>query len=223
MKVIIVEDDLIVADHLKMMLKRNEVNVIGIIDNVKEAIASTNLSPDLYFIDIRLDGKETGIDLGIYLSETNIPFIYLTANNEVAMMKSAAQTKPFAYITKPYKENDIIAMLEIYKAQFSKSIEVKTQYGKKQVKLNDILYFEAEGSYVKIVTLSTYYTERGTLTEFEDKFGQQFSRAHRSFLVNNDKIEQFNSLELYINGKAIPVSRGYKSNIETILKNKASI
>ncbi|MFT6167303.1 MAG: DNA-binding LytR/AlgR family response regulator [Vicingaceae bacterium] len=210
MKVIIVEEDFIVADHFKMILEKHGVTVLEVVDSAEEAIANIEPDADLYFVDIRLRGKLTGLDLAVELRKKGINFIYVTANNEIATVKKATQTLPNGYITKPYKESDIVAMLEIYKAENAQVMEIRTKHGKKQIKLSDILYLEADGSYVKVVTLKEEYIEIGTLTEIEEEYNSYFTRVHRSFLVNTDKIEEYNSKEVYIHGKAIPISRSYK-------------
>jgi DNA-binding LytR/AlgR family response regulator len=217
MNVIIVEDDFIVADHLRLILEKYQVNVIGILDNVDEVIQNTQLNPDLYFVDIRLAGEKTGIDLGIHLNKIKQPFVYLTANNEIPTVKQAALTKPLAYITKPYKESDIVGLLEIFKTNNQKSIQIKTSYGKKLIDQSSILYLEASGSYVKIVTSNSTYTERASLSLYEEELGDQFIRIHRSFIINKTYIEQYNSISVYINNTEIPISRSYKDVLKDLM------
>lgn len=211
MKVIIIEDDYIVADHLRMILKENGVEVLNILDHVEDAIKSIKLQPDLYFVDIRLLGDKSGIDFGYVLKEKNIPFVYLTANNELETLKKAADSQPLSYITKPYSEIDIVAFLEIYKSKISPTYEVKTSYGKKMIKISEILYFEADGSNVLIVTRNNKYLERNTITDLEKQFEKEFIRVHRSFLVSRNKITQFNSTTIFIDDVEIPISRSYKN------------
>jgi len=217
MNVIIVEDDFIVADHLRLILEKHQVNVIGILDNVDDVIQNTQLNPDLYFVDIRLAGEKTGIDLGIHLNKIKQPFIYLTANNEIPTVKQAALTKPLAYITKPYKESDIVGLLEIFKTNNQKSIQIKTSYGKKLIDQSSILYLEASGSYVKIVTANSTYIERASLSLYEEELGDQFIRIHRSFIINKTYIEQYNSISVYINNTEIPISRSYKDVLKDLM------
>ncbi|KAA3645254.1 MAG: DNA-binding response regulator [Bacteroidetes bacterium] len=213
MNAIIIEDDFIVADHLRLMLEKHQVKVLEIIDNVEEAITSSHLKPDLFFVDIRLAGDKSGIELGEYLSLNKLPFIYLTANNELATLKKATQTKPLAYITKPYKESDIIALVELFKTKFKKPIVVKTKFGKKSIDSNTILYIEAKGSYVNIVTLIDTFNERVSLSQLMEELDDDFIRVHRSFIVNKNKINQYNSTSVFIKNTEIPISRTYKDNI----------
>ena len=217
MKVIIVEDDFIVADHFKLMLNKHGIQVMAIIDNAEEAIENIGQEVDAYFVDIRLNGEKTGLDLGAELNKVNIPFVYVSANNEIPMLKKAAQTSPESYITKPYRESDVVAILEILKTRYLSTLFVKTDYGKKAIKLSDILYIEAEGAYVKIVTKENTYIERNSLNNFETEYSETLIRVHRSFMVNKNYVDQFNSNTAYINDQEIPISRNYKDVLKSIL------
>ena len=217
MKAIIVEDDLIVADHLKLILIKHGIQVLGIIDSVEEAITSFSLNADLYFVDIRLSGSKSGIELGELLNEQKIPFIYVTANNEMSTLKKATKTSPQAYITKPYKESDIVALLEIFKVQHEQSFIVNAKHGKKPIKLSKILFFESEGPYIKVVTKEEVYIGRNSLNKLEKQFSNHFIRVHRSFLINRNKIEQYSSKSVYVSGGIeIPISRSYKNVLSSL-------
>lgn len=191
MKAIIVEDDFIVADHLRLMLNKYDIEIIDIIDNYEEAILSMSEQVDIYFLDIRLATEKSGIEIGEALQKKGIDFIYVTANNEIHTLKQAVKTSPLAYITKPYKESDIIAILEKLKNNQEKSITVMAQMGKKIIPLSKVLYFQSDGAYVEVVTVDKIYRERNSLAAMEEVYGGQFVRVHRSFLVNKDKIDQF--------------------------------
>lgn len=219
MRVLIVEDDFIVADHLRLMLKKHGIEVIEIVDSVDKAIQFLEQKPDLVFVDIRLKGNKTGIDLAVELNKVNQPFIFLTANNEINTLKKAAQTSPLSYITKPYKESDILALIEIYKSSQTKTISVKTLFGKKTVELSSILYFEAEGAYVNVVTQDKVYKERKYLSELDGLFPETLIRVHRGYIINKDKISQYNSKYVYIQEHAIPISRTYKKELLMAIDN----
>lgn len=221
MKAIIVEDDLIVADHLKMILERHEVNVLGIIDNVPEAIESMENQVDFYFIDIRLVGEESGIEFGRHLNEKDIPFAYVSANNEISTLKAAAITNPTAYLTKPYKEIDIVALLEVYKARKNKDqIVLKGTNNKNEiVEVSSIQFCVSDGSYVEIFTDNKRYFERTSLVDLSEKLGNTFLRCHRSYLVNKEHIKSYNASILHVADEKIPISRGYKSEVQAFLSS----
>ena len=135
MNAIIVEDELIIADHLSQILSSIKVNVIEIIDDLADAEKSLAKSPDFYFLDIRLSNNQNGIELGEKLNQLNIPFIYITANNELEVLKKAIATQPTSYITKPFKERDVIAAVELIKLKVkdSKYLQVITAKGTKKI------------------------------------------------------------------------------------------
>lgn len=217
MKVVIVEDDFLIADHLTMMLEEHGVTVLDVVNTVDSGLKLLVDKPDLYFVDIRLKGVKTGIELGEILSEKRIPFIYVSANNEMATLKKATKTNPLSYITKPYKKSDVVAQLELFKMNYISTYEVKTTFGKKQIKLSDIQYFESDNSYVKIITEKAVYSERNSMADLEQTLKGKFVRIHRSFLVNIEHVTEYNSTCLYINEKPLPISRKYKDQLREVM------
>ncbi|MBW6484360.1 MAG: response regulator transcription factor [Vicingaceae bacterium] len=213
MNAIIVEDELIIADHLAQILTGINVNVIEIIDDLTEAEKSLAKSPDFYLLDIRLSNNQNGIEFGEKLNKLNIPFIYITANNELKILKKAIATEPTSYITKPFKERDVIAVVELIRLKKStkKQLEIITSKGIELILESDILYCEAEGSYTKIVTNSKLITQRITLKKITEKLSNDFVRIHRSFIVNKQKITTQKANSVFINESQLPVSRAYKN------------
>lgn len=215
MKVLIIEDDLIVANYLKSMLKKHTFEVVAISDDVQSATISLEQNPDACLLDIRLADDNNGIEFGKILQEKKIPFIYLTANNEIATIKEAVATQPNAYLTKPFSERDVIAALELIKATIQQQafIEVKTQKGKIKLLLSDILYCQADNVYTKIVIEDKEYVERVTLKDMENHLNENFIRVHRSYIVNKNKITSYKINEIFIGETKIPLSKNYKQEL----------
>jgi two-component system, NtrC family, response regulator HydG len=114
MKVLIIEDDVLIANYIKYVLEKNEYYVTGIADTTETVNKSIKvLCPDIALLDIRLSGGESGIDISGVLCKKDIPFVYLTANSDRATMSSALKTNPIAYITKPFNEDNVIAAIEL--------------------------------------------------------------------------------------------------------------
>ena len=114
MKVLIIEDDVLIANYIKYVLEKNEYYVTGIADTTETVAGSIKvLCPDIALLDIRLSGGESGIDISKLLDKKDIPFVYLTANSDRATMSSALKTNPIAYITKPFNEDNVIAAIEL--------------------------------------------------------------------------------------------------------------
>ncbi|MBI2259884.1 MAG: response regulator [Flavobacteriia bacterium] len=164
-KAVIVEDELLVANHIKIILLKEDIEVIDIVDNVKEAENLISTNPDFFLLDIRLFENSSGIEIGEKLNKLNIPFIYITANNEMSVIKKAVATNPQTYISKPFNERDVLAALELLKIKLNNKryLQIMTTKGKINIPEQTILYCEANGSYVDVVTENHKYTQRTTL------------------------------------------------------------
>lgn len=214
-RVVIVEDEIIVAEHLENILKKNGFEPIAYAETIAEANKSIELKPDLFLLDIRLSNNESGIDFGAVLNEKKIPFIYITANNEIEVMKVAIQTKPETYITKPFKEGDVLAALELVKLKLNsvKTIPILTKKGEERILESDIIYCQADGVYTNIFTTNSEIIQRIKLKDIEEKLSDDFIRVHRSYVVNKSKITAKKSSSVFIGQKEIPISRSYKINL----------
>jgi transcriptional regulator with GAF, ATPase, and Fis domain/CheY-like chemotaxis protein len=114
LKILVVEDQFIEANDLKIILEKAGHIVQGIAKSVEQAlILLEQEKPQIVLLDIFLKGDRTGIDLAKKLSEENIPFIYLTANSNESTFESAKATNPYGFLVKPFRDKDILAALEI--------------------------------------------------------------------------------------------------------------
>ncbi|MDR6943878.1 sigma 54-interacting response regulator [Mucilaginibacter pocheonensis] len=112
--ILIVEDEFIVANDLRIMLQKAGYKVCGIAPSVAKAIDLIKAkNPDWVLLDIFLQGTKTGIDLANQLSEMGIPFIYISANTNQAILEAAKATEPYGFLVKPFREKDLVVMLDI--------------------------------------------------------------------------------------------------------------
>jgi DNA-binding response OmpR family regulator len=116
-KILIVEDESIIALNLKETLFELGYEPCGISPNRCKTIAllESGVEPDLILMDIYLKGPTTGIELAKELKITlpHVPVIFLTANSEISTIKEASETFAYGYILKPYKKNHLHAAIEI--------------------------------------------------------------------------------------------------------------
>ena len=113
-KILIVEDEFIIANDLSLMLKNAGYQVVGIANSVIESIKIIKESkPEMVLLDIFLIGVLTGIDLAKQLRKDNIPFVYLSANSNQSVLEKANETKPYGFLVKPFREKDVLVALEI--------------------------------------------------------------------------------------------------------------
>ncbi len=113
-RILVVEDDRIIARSLRMILERLGYEVTALASTGDAAIREAEENkPDLILMDIVLDGAMDGIEAaGIIRSHTNIPLIYLTAHADHTTRKRADATQPFGYLSKPIMREDLRRNIE---------------------------------------------------------------------------------------------------------------
>jgi transcriptional regulator with GAF, ATPase, and Fis domain len=125
-KILIVEDEFVVANDLRLILQKSGYEVCGIADSFNEAVTIIEEhNPGLVLLDIYLKGNRTGIDLAKLLSEKNIAFVYLSANSNQKIMESAKATQPYGFLVKPFREKDVLVTLDIAHYRHAHSVESK--------------------------------------------------------------------------------------------------
>ena len=113
-KILIVEDEGIIAENTGMFLKNMGHDVIGIIDNGEDAIdANKENNPDLILVDITLQGELNGIDTVKIINErSDVPVIYMTAHPHNTHVKELAKTTYCEYLQKPFAINKLKNAIE---------------------------------------------------------------------------------------------------------------
>lgn len=118
-KILIVEDEFIVANDLKIMLIKAGYQIIGIASSVVQARKLiADKKPDWVLLDIILKGDLTGIDLARELREMQLPFLYISANTNQSTLEAVKATHPYGFMVKPFRERDLIVMLDIARYRF---------------------------------------------------------------------------------------------------------
>lgn len=103
-RVLIIEDEALIALHLEQLVAEAGHRVIGIAFDPEEAkkIARTE-RPDFAFVDMRLRGGTSGLEVARYLREKyNVPSILVSGNLDSINIEAAASLKPVAMIGKPF-------------------------------------------------------------------------------------------------------------------------
>lgn len=135
-KILIVEDELIVANDLLHRLKKLDYQVVGTVETGNEAIVSAERDrPDLILMDIYLKGGMDGIETSRIIQERfQIPVIYLTAYSDDSTLLRAQLTEPYGYILKPFEEREIHAHIEM--ALYRKKTEKEKKKIQDDLQLN---------------------------------------------------------------------------------------
>ncbi len=114
-RILIVEDEPIIADDIERVLSIHNYEVAGKAYSSTKAIDMLNSRyPDLVLLDIALKGDKDGIDIAHIIRNTyKIPFIYLTSFSDKLTLERAKPTMPYGYIVKPFKDKDLLTTIEI--------------------------------------------------------------------------------------------------------------
>jgi PAS domain S-box-containing protein len=120
-KVLIVDDDGLLAENLRQTLGEMKYEVVGLAASAAEAVAmAVSAKPDVILMDVRLRGKKNGVQAAAEIGrESDTPIIYLTAYADQALVGRAKKTAPYAYLAKPFRELELRASIEValYRAQ----------------------------------------------------------------------------------------------------------
>jgi two-component system, LytTR family, response regulator LytT len=225
MKILIVEDELLIAEMLKEMLIDLGHDVIAIAKNVSSAQAELDKRNeiDFCFLDINLRSDKSGLDIAAIINEKYfIPFAFLTSYSDKSKISEALEYKPEAYLVKPFSEIDLFTTLELIKGRTALSnLEKEPQSiiikdGTKNVKLtvDDILWLKSDNIYVEIKTTTKTHLIRNSLTQFlEEMNALCIERVHRTFAVNINHVNAITGQHIVIKETNIPLSRKYREDI----------
>jgi len=132
-KVLIVEDELIAAHNLADNIQQLGYEVSGIVKTGEAAIDRVRVNPPhLILMDIKLQGKMTGIDAARALQNYDIPIVYLTAFSDGNTLEEATQTLPYGYLNKPAKLEDIKSAIAMSLVKHQQDQKIKSLWHQEQ-------------------------------------------------------------------------------------------
>jgi PAS domain S-box-containing protein/putative nucleotidyltransferase with HDIG domain len=131
-RILVVEDEAIVALGIQSNLERLGYEVAGLASTGREALTLAEASrPDLVLMDVMLDGGGMdGIDTALELRERfNLPVVYLSAATDEETLDRAKRTDPFGYISKPFKDHELSLTIEValYKSRTEARLQESEQ------------------------------------------------------------------------------------------------
>jgi PAS domain S-box-containing protein len=135
-KIMIVEDEKIVATDIKKGIEKMGYSVCATVSSGIDAIKKVEAErPDIILMDIVLKGKMDGIEAASIIRDLyKIPVVYLTAFGEDSILQRAKVTEPYGYIIKPFREKDLQIAIElsIYKNHVDENLRLQQRKLKKQ-------------------------------------------------------------------------------------------
>ncbi len=186
-RIMVVEDEIIVAMDLKQRLESLGYEVVAHALNAIEALASaTSKDPDIVLMDIKINGALDGIETATRIrASKDIPIIYLTAFADETTIQRASKTSAYGYLIKPFGDRELRSCIEmaIYKYKAEKRLrESEERYALAALATNDGIWDW------DLVTNQIYYSPRWLeMMGFNSGFAstsadEWFDRVHQSDL-----------------------------------------
>jgi len=224
--ILIGEDKVLIAEHLKDIVTSLGYKVVGIYHDKIDVLSGIKQhKPDIALLDIKMENKYTGVEIGEFIVKNyNFPFIYVTAHSDVQTLQKALKTKPNGYILKPFKEIEIKIAIELAferaNSDFTKFMIIKDGTQEMKIYCNEIMYLKSDDNYVEIFTKEQKYIKRATLKEICANLNKNiFVRTHRSFIINKKYATKFHVKNVFINEIKIPVSKKYIETVRAIFSS----
>jgi len=231
-KLLIVEDEPIIAADLKRAMKKMGYAVMETLESGEEALEFIKETPpDLVLMDIQLEGDLDGIDTAHEISKIQpLPIIYLTSNTDPRTFNRAKLTQPYGFLSKPFRLTDIKHSIDLaFQDQEEEPVEsgekesrsyqmndrifVRSREHLVKIKLEDIIYVEADSCYCNIYTKEEKHVIVSTLKKFEASVSfPSFIRVHRSFLINVQHVDKIGDSYVMFGEQMVPVSKNHKEN-----------
>ncbi|MDF2381222.1 response regulator transcription factor [Nostoc ellipsosporum NOK] len=222
MNCLIVDDNKIARTTLKQMAgKVRDLTVTGECETAMDAYNLLQEQPvDILLLDIEMPGM-TGLELTKHLGDHRPVIIFTTSKKEYA--SEAFDLNVADYVVKPVnparflqaidKARDILeSRREEVKLEDDNFLFIRDSAIVRRLSLDEILYAEAMGDYVKLHTLQKFFAIHTTLKAVEERLpASRFIRVHRSYVVAVSKIDTIQDGAIVIQGKPVPVADAYRA------------
>jgi len=213
-KIYILEDEIITQELIKQTLENLQFKVCGMATNAEIALKEIELlKPDIAILDIRVEGVQTGIWLGNQLS---IPFIYLTAFNDIETIKKAITSKPAGYLIKPFNNKDLFIAVELALSKIKNTAQIIIKDKDRNIVVLEehILFAKKEDQYLTLYFKDSEKLIRSSIKDFLGQLNStSFLQVHRSYVINKNYITAFNKKEITINNSSIPISKSFAKEV----------
>jgi two-component system LytT family response regulator len=228
LKCIIIDDEPNAVNLLEVLIgQTTQWQLLGKCYNALEAIDFLKKhTVDFIFLDINMPHL-SGMELaGLLPKETKI--VFTTAYAEHAADSYAFQT--IDYLLKPITLKRFLASTQKIEASFGKQIIIEkadddyffVKSGKtlRKILLDEVLYFEGEKEYVRLVTGTEELLIYRRLKEIEEQLPQPFVRVHNSYIVNIKLLNKIQDNHIYIGSKQIPVSEKFREGFMKVIRQR---
>lgn len=227
-KILIVEDEILIAEHIKDYLLNFGFSHISMAHTKNTALEALScMEIDLILLDLHLQQPKDGLEIARSIDKTKkCPYIFITANVDVLIIQEAIQVNASGYITKPVKKTDLFAAIQLaLKTNIAPELSflsIKENNTTTRIPTDDILYIESNGNYIHIFTKIQKIIARQSLEWAELNLPEhKFKRIHRSYIVNLMAVQKMNTRFVSVNDVELPVSRANSMKISDFTKATA--
>jgi DNA-binding LytR/AlgR family response regulator len=238
MNILIVEDEPIIAKHLQFTLNGFGYEAKDVATDYHSAIELLQANVyHLVVLDINLNGYQTGIDIGEYIkSNLDIPFLYLTSHEDIAIVNAALQTSPHSFLNKPFQKISVYTAVNLalqgYRRRRTEeesedqdstvikdALFIKEKHMFTKIMLADLLYIRSDDNYLELHTTKRKYTIRETMKNMIAQLpGNLFFRVHKSFIINLNAITAINYIHVMIDDLEIPITADNRTELLSRVK-----
>jgi DNA-binding LytR/AlgR family response regulator len=229
MNAMIIDDNQIARATLKQLASKiKDLVIVAECADALEAYNFLQTSPvDLLLLDIEMPGM-TGLELTKNIGNKRPVIVFITSKKDYAL--EAFELNVADYILKPVNVSRFIQAIdkareildsrkEEMTLQDDEFIFIRDSNVVRRLKLDNILFAEAMGDYVKLYTPEKFYAVHTTLKAVEERLpAAKFVRVHRSYIVSLNRIDTIQDGALVINGKPLPVADAYRSLLNSRMK-----
>jgi len=215
-------DSIFISNNVDATISFCSTNANEILDYAKAH------SVDVFILDIQLKSNMTGLDLAEKIRDFNKDcyLIFTTGHLEYSLV--AYKMKTFDYLAKPITlerlEETILRLVEDVNGQPKKYIKIDNK--NTLVDENEILYIKREGMKLIYHTASKDYEAYSSFAKMEPVLPKNFSRCHKSFIVNLNKIvhvEPVSNSIYFDNNSSCEIGPKYKKDILEVLSNYGNV
>lgn len=132
MRILVVEDEALIADDLERTLKRLGYRVPAVVSEGEGAInAAAECAPSLVLMDIKLRGRIDGVDAARTIQERcDVPIVFLTSHSDSATLSRASAVRPHGYVMKPFVERDLRVAIEmaLHKHEVERTLRARERW-----------------------------------------------------------------------------------------------
>lgn len=175
---------------------------------------------DILLLDIDMPYID-GMEIARMITEKQLPILLIFLTCKESLVYDSFQYRPFSFIRKSMYQKELEStLLRAFKHLPNRSeLTVRQEGALIRLRIADILYCEADGNYVKIVTDTDRIRQRGTLADMEKQLSPHgFVRIHKGFLVNAEAVYRLLSDKvILLNGEELPIGRNGREKARMLL------